>query len=211
MCGEARSWIGSYTATPGLSPRVRGSPGAARPGRDHPRIIPACAGKPRRAPTSGTSQWDYPRVCGEAFSRPRLSMSGNGLSPRVRGSPCLCIVKTRKAGIIPACAGKPSSPTWACRARRDYPRVCGEARSLAAVRLLLEGLSPRVRGSRCRLATGSSTPRIIPACAGKPAAKVSARPCGKDYPRVCGEAAEATFAKVGAQGLSPRVRGSHTA
>ena len=55
---------------------------------------------------------------------------------------------------------------------RVYPRVCGETCSPVSQVLLLEGLSPRVRGNHLvqvyLVAAGGS----IPACAGKPPGKV---------------------------------------
>ena len=66
VCGEAVGHLDLVVLPQGLSPRVRGSqsrrhrPGAAG------RIIPACAGKPRRCNRKLRAGRDYPRVCGEA-------------------------------------------------------------------------------------------------------------------------------------------------
>ena len=75
------------TAEWGLSPRVRGSP------FDEPAklylagSIPACAGEPPPTAAQPRSRRVYPRVCGGAAWVDSLPRRGEGLSPRVRGSP----------------------------------------------------------------------------------------------------------------------------
>ena len=127
-------------------------------------------------------------MCGEAVSWLRDRVIVEGLSPRVRGSRQQQDQPDRSDGSIPACAGKPRVPRSSSWSGWVYPRVCGEAHRVSQQLLIVEGLSPRVRGS---LRTMPSTPVMrgsIPACAGKP----SACSCtlGQDwvYPRVCGEA-----------------------
>ncbi len=107
-----------------------------------------------------------------------------------------------------ACAGN------ACGARRrvacpaDHPRVCGERSVRAAVCLLADGSSPRLRGTRERGREVDPVGRIIPACAGN--ARAAAAPCRPppDHPRVCGERASANGVRPEEAGSSPRVRGT---
>ncbi len=71
------------------------------------------------------------------------------------------------------------------------------------------GLSPRVRGSRHRLAARHVRTGSIPACAGKPGPGYGITAPQRVYPRVCGEALYHMIQPLQAPGLSPRVRGSH--
>ena len=124
--------------------------------------IPACAGEPTIRPF-GSDRLDrrvYPRVCGGAPCAlksgganvcrvyPRVCGGAKrcsdacvtfkpGLSPRVRGSLCGCVMVT--------------VPGW-----RVYPRVCGGAPRWRDRRrwVVRQGLSPRVRGSRSEVGTG---------------------------------------------------------
>ena len=127
-------------------------------------------------------------MCGGTTARAGFSLSGAGLSPRVRGN----------LGVKRLLAQFP----WV------YPRVCGgtaAARAMAQGRL---GLSPRVRGNRTSGAPASSSRGSIPACAGEP---YDAPPPSVDwqvYPRVCGGTGMMLMAIAMDKGLSPRVRGN---
>ena len=152
----------------GLSPRVRGS---RNDGRKQDRMdgsIPACAGEPRGSWSATSSGWVYPRVCGGA---PDDLLKGHrylGLSPRVRGSRAGPLGRQRNQGSIPACAGEPGAAAMSACATGVYPRVCGGARDVVAVRVEPAGLSPRVRGSLVHGDAGDPRHGSIPACAGEP-------------------------------------------
>ena len=154
----------------------------------------------------------------------------SGPSPRVRGSPCLAEFRVSVEGSIPACAGKPNTPSVAELLTRVHPRVCGEAERRAGEQSPVAGPSPRVRGSlgpqgqscgpegsipacagkprqrRRALASGS-----IPACAGKPRPSTQRGSSTRVHPRVCGEAAIGCLLVRRPRGPSPRVRGSRSA
>ena len=147
---------------------MRGSPAAIRASDDGLRIIPACAGKPRAGRRTSPRAWDYPRVCGEAFTLHAQLQNLKGLSPRVRGSRVVVEASVMPGGIIPACAGKPDPGSPASPRAQDYPRVCGEALHRANLQSRIKGLSPRVRGSPPLRLPQQAASRIIPACAGKP-------------------------------------------
>ena len=106
-CGEASIASQSSIRIRGLSPRVRGSLGAAHSEQLPNGSIPAGAGKPPCRQTTALEFGVYPRGCGEADgkSKPRTMVDGvyprgcgeaaarrghavseKGLSPRVRGS-----------------------------------------------------------------------------------------------------------------------------
>ena len=147
-------------------------------------------------------------MCGEAPRELRELGDQEGLSPRVRGSQELVSGDTAPNGIIPACAGKPSTPPQIRCRNTDYPRVCGEARRAQRQHRNFQGLSPRVRGSRQQRRGRRGRGRIIPACAGKPTSARTGATRTWDYPRVCGEAEWAPTQQELDDGLSPRVRGS---
>ena len=86
--------------------------------------------------------------------------------------------------------------------------MCGEARLFLGGDAEVQGLSPRVRGSHCRVGHFNVLIGIIPACAGKPQIRRYSFHASRDYPRVCGEAVKWAAARPRAMGLSPRVRGS---
>ena len=129
-----------------------------------------------------------PACAGKPVRRDRPRAYSRVYPRRVRGSRLRSDTLRASDGSIPACAGKP---------KRAMTQSGGRT-----------GLSPRVRGShrvRCgyRVIQGS-----IPACAGKPARCSDSWAAGWVYPRVCGEASGTLPASIGAEGLSPRVRGS---
>ena len=208
VCGEAS--ISSYPppVMPGPSPRVRGSLRGRATAPWCSGSIPACAGKPPGRSADGSALGVHPRVCGEALGRPPLRGSGAGPSPRVRGSRRPGAERAGRPGSIPACAGKPAP--WSCRrdGRRVHPRVCGEAPRTCPRRRPGWGPSPRVRGSLPPELRGGLVRGSIPACAGKPHPRRSTPCASRVHPRVCGEAMVIGAARRGAEGPSPRVRGS---
>ena len=129
VCGElSKPWLVAV-ASPGSSPRVRGTPTANRAHRAGGRFIPACAGNSACPPPSPSSPTVHPRVCGELPGG-----SGRGQARR---------------RFIPACAGNSNGPlaqgltnvgssprvrgTRGCHAGPRpalpvHPRVCGELR-----------------------------------------------------------------------------------
>ena len=208
VCGEAWSGPQNWRWRAGLSPRVRGSRAGPAPALVGSGSIPACAGKPGGPPPRRRRARVYPRVCGEAEGQYAPEFIIYGLSPRVRGSPLGPIGIAIASGSIPACAGKPRGIVQRSPRRRVYPRVCGEASAAVRIQQHLEGLSPRVRGSRCSNRQRSVCAGSIPACAGKPAPAPAPRQRRRVYPRVCGEAVLQLYHRLYLQGLSPRVRGS---
>ena len=207
-CGAAEAGADSQGDVHGLSPRVRGSPGAAQRRTRSPRSIPASAGQPSSRVAPGESGPVYPRECGAAGFPRRRRPVPSGLSPRVRGSPCSLPFAAQRSGSIPASAGQPSTgvpPSWWCWV---YPRECGAATGGQSRRSAAWGLSPRVRGSRILSADQQPRIRSIPASAGQPACRCRPVSVGWVYPRECGAAGLLFRERMTRQGLSPRVRGS---
>ena len=168
VCGGAPLRPGSLVGCAGLSPRVRGSRAgvdAVLPGQGS---IPACAGEPGWQMAWWRPVRVYPRVCGGAVGRGPDQRHGEGLSPRVRGSPGGADHHSGRDGSIPACAGEPESGKRPTPRTRVYPRVCGGAGSNVEQKPNGTGLSPRVRGSRTRGRSTGTDKGSIPACAGEP-------------------------------------------
>ena len=173
--------------------------------------IPACAGEPALRMLWLPSPAVYPRVCGGTDDTALDRIAHPGLSPRVRGNLARHRTPSQREGSIPACAGEPASESPPASPRMVYPRVCGGTRAAAIPACRPGGLSPRVRGNRTHLPTPRSVARSIPACAGEPWLTDSGGwPCTV-YPRVCGGTAVFIPRRPERQGLSPRVRGNHSA
>ena len=187
---------------------MRGNPCVCTAGTLPGGSIPACAGEPGIGLSTVEVSAVYPRVCGGTCTKSTVMTSSIGLSPRVRGNPFSpdAIAVFRRS--IPACAGEPSQTAALNALDGVYPRVCGGTLRVRRLRLLIVGLSPRVRGNRHQQGTYVSAGGSIPACAGEPTMN---NQCGRKftvYPRVCGGTTDAVSDIITQAGLSPRVRGN---
>ena len=192
----------------GLSPRVRGNPGAAGANRQRLGSIPACAGEPGARTPPLLHLGVYPRVCGGTPEPVSWTPGEKGLSPRVRGNRCARRRQDQRGRSIPACAGEPGQAALNTDAPEVYPRVCGGTVQSARPNSRTGGLSPRVRGNLGSASRSSGRQRSIPACAGEPGARAWAAKSARVYPRVCGGTLAAIVVALLACGLSPRVRGN---
>ena len=144
--------------TAGSSPRGRGKPEAGRPGREQGGLIPAWAGKTKRAVWSRNAAPAHPRVGGEnrhALNRP---VQGMGSSPRGRGKPCDEMSSQDPSRLIPAWAGKTGQHGLTNGRKPAHPRVGGENRAEAEFNGGQPGSSPRGRGKHfltCAITTQS--------------------------------------------------------
>ncbi len=89
-----------------------------------------------------------------------------------------------------------------------YTRVCRERRIATATDVMLDGSSPRVRGTRNHLVAVFSRCRFIPACAGNAISGCRARARPTVHPRVCGERLDPVNWVLLIVGSSPSVRGT---
>jgi len=94
----------------GRSPRARGSPIARSPFAARHGSIPACAGEPSCGSRRSTSRKVDPRVRGGAGFHGGHGDSGEGRSPRARGSRQPREGTRVRGRSIPACAGEPCWP-----------------------------------------------------------------------------------------------------
>ena len=169
MCGEQFRAALFDRNEAGSSPRVRGTVTGSPNGRAANRIIPACAGNSKRTPRVFRIYADHPRVCGEQDYSGISDRTGDGSSPRVRGTGISCNPCGLCERIIPACAGNRSQCMNDLTDMADHPRVCGEQCHAFSNRGPSIGSSPRVRGTALRVRPPSRA--------------------GPDHPRVCGEQA----------------------
>ena len=127
VCGEHFEPATFCSIQTGSSPRVRGTQRHRARDSNRTGIIPACAGNTDHACAPVRDSRDHPRVCGEH-----------------RRWPC---ADGRRPGIIPACAGNTRECSVFPSMPRDHPRVCGEHAQDGSNRTVIEGSSPRVRGT----------------------------------------------------------------
>ena len=126
-CGEHVAILTKSTYFPGSSPRLRGTlQHGSRTTTQH-GIIPALAGNIR-------IRWCVVGV----FA---------GSSPRLRGTYGGHPVRRIRPGIIPALAGNIVVEGTGLWLRWDHPRACGEHATRRSRFSVLEGSSPRLRGT----------------------------------------------------------------
>ena len=113
----------------------------------------------------------------------------------------------RCGGLIPAWAGKTSTPCGASSPPWAHPRVGGENNAVKAAGGLLQGSSPRGRGKPTPLTLFQAVSRLIPAWAGKTAHELDRPGIHRAHPRVGGENLEEDSGLVDFLGSSPRGRG----
>ena len=136
-------------------------------------IIPAHAGNTRGPPFSHAPKWDHPRACGEHLSTVAVSDATTGSSPRMRGTQHTGTPFRRFSGIIPAHAGNTNPRRSPTRCRQDHPRACGEHPFTSCSAYMIEGSSPRMRGTPEEGGDDVRSSWIIPAHAGNTTARRS--------------------------------------
>ena len=105
VCGEHQIDGIREEYTAGSSPRMRGThERIAAPG-NLVRFIPAYAGNTDQSGRSGIFAPVHPRVCGEHTAPAGITDSGNGSSPRMRGTRMEKHIKHAQGRFIPAYAG----------------------------------------------------------------------------------------------------------
>ena len=147
-CGEHIGLSGTCNCFQGSSPRLRGTPGRAAAPRVRDGIIPALAGNTSVTSHRRTCPRDHPRACGEHYPTVDKVLPLTGSSPRLRGTQREPCDVTDLPGIIPALAGNTPCSTIRRPALWDHPRACGEHLHALRLRELVEGSSPRLRGTQ---------------------------------------------------------------
>ena len=152
---------------PGSSPLTRGKLGDHGLHAVPDGLIPAHAGKTAdcggRAPASGA----HPRSRGENQGLTRDVAGIDGSSPLTRGKRRKCAWRPYNQGLIPAHAGKTSSPPLSASSARAHPRSRGENSWWSALPCHAAGSSPLTRGKLTKDAALKERAGLIPAHAGK--------------------------------------------
>ncbi len=111
--------------------------------------------------------------------------------------------------FIPACAGNRPSPAVAAFEAPVHPRVCGEQLLRHQGETLLDGSSPRVRGTGWHPAIEELVTAVHPRVCGEQAAsRPGLTPRAGSSPRVRGTGLAGNGYNRGFSGSSPRVRGT---
>ena len=147
VCGEHKLATMTEQRYLGSSPRVRGTSSAAWSVCSHLRFIPACAGNISQAFLPRLATPVHPRVCGEHSMDGGMTKPQAGSSPRVRGTSRYCAAVFRIVRFIPACAGNIATSVRYSVYSPVHPRVCGEHAWLRCNQPMINGSSPRVRGT----------------------------------------------------------------
>ena len=157
--------------TEGSSPLTRGKPGGPVDLEGVEGLIPAHAGKTFQAELEMIQERAHPRSRGENRERAAVRLDDVGSSPLTRGKPQALPSGQDQAGLIPAHAGKTRR-----RFRRSYvmgahPRsrgenICQESNGYGNL-----GSSPLTRGKHEQAKRTAEAMRLIPAHAGKTAAR----------------------------------------
>ena len=104
--GENSSEAGDEKGATGSSPLTRGKRVPSVTSPDEQRLIPAHAGKTRSAEVRAASSAAHPRSRGENLGGIGDETEVAGSSPLTRGKPKCCNSNDKRAGLIPAHAGK---------------------------------------------------------------------------------------------------------
>ena len=207
-CGEHISPPLLASRTVGSSPRMRGTP---RPrSRRHPGsgFIPAHAGNTsaRWSPPAGRPV--HPRACGEHGGVRHRSWQRGGSSPRMRGTLTSNWMVKIFRRFIPAHAGNTVRSGSVAGGHAVHPRACGEHVPFFRCQAMVDGSSPRMRGTLRFASVHRRLVRFIPAHAGNTLIDSLSCVNYKVHPRACGEHAQHRGPGGAAAGSSPRMRGT---
>ena len=207
-CGEQRLPKSRQRGFSGSSPPVRGT--GMRPPHIEgcQRLIPAGAGNrtdvdPRRCKAAA-----HPRGCGEQSAAAFACSRSSGSSPRVRGTVAPVLDDRAGGRLIPAGAGNSIVRRQTERSRTAHPRGCGEQGSRSITPGIVDGSSPRVRGTGCAGPCRDGSGRLIPAGAGNRHVHLCGCEQRPAHPRGCGEQFRTSPSAASKPGSSPRVRGT---
>ena len=112
--------------------------------------------------------------------------------------------------FIPAHAGNRLSSVSTATSSTVHPRACGEQFVYRRERVLLDGSSPRMRGTEELAGFLGEEIRFIPAHAGNSIPGSTSDRRGTVHPRACGEQVVRKDYSCRARGSSPRMRGTAT-
>ena len=130
-----------------------------------------------------------------------------GSSPLTRGKQVAVRGACGVGGLIPAHAGKTSSPQCTASGFAAHPRSRGENWTVVGHEAMRPGSSPLTRGKHPVTARGRDLRRLIPAHAGKTFRRRGSGPPPRAHPRSRGENNVAWHDPATPTGSSPLTRG----
>ena len=208
MGGEHRQPENAITRPRGSSPRGRGTLLCRGVRSNVVRFIPAWAGNTASGPAARPAETVHPRVGGEHQADGDPLASGDGSSPRGRGTHPLQCGHEFRLRFIPAWAGNTLVAPGASRLFAVHPRVGGEHPRRLASSPHADGSSPRGRGTPLLELDVRDGDRFIPAWAGNTGQSARSRPTIAVHPRVGGEHRSSSGTRRSMRGSSPRGRGT---
>ena len=192
--GAHPRWRGEDRHSPGRIEYGLGSSPLARGGR-RPR--------PWGAPSGGA----HPRWRGEDARAAQRTAHVSGSSPLARGGQARLAVVFRRAGLIPAGAGRTSRFLLGVGMVTAHPRWRGEDGSRRPASGGRWGSSPLARGGRDVVYSPTQPPRLIPAGAGRTLLSLRAMMWWRAHPRWRGEDPTSGGTPPPRPGSSPLARG----
>ena len=166
-CGEKVRTVEMNGEPWGSPPRMRGEEATKTKSKKWRRITPAHAGRSFCTHELRSAQKDHPRACGEKPAPLPALLPPQGSPPRMRGEACLACLRGHVVRITPAHAGRSSAKRAFLQLIQDHPRACGEKAKAKALRHLLRGSPPRMRGEVLGTSFLYAVVRITPAHAGR--------------------------------------------
>ena len=193
----------------GLIPAHAGKTGTRARSGPYARAHPARAGKTEEGAAKTAPQPAHPRSHGENHLMTSVAASLMGSSPLMPGRRGRRFDLFPDRGLIPAHAGKTSSPASPASRRQAHPRSCRENMSASVAACCASGSSPLTRGKRQVLGRSRQVRQLIPAHAGKTLHNPAHRSASKAHPRSRGENFKDETRGVWGEGSSPLTRGKH--
>ena len=194
----------------GSSPLTRGKHARPRVRVFDLGLIPAHAGKTAAPLARRRYTRAHPRSRGENCQRQDGKHQGRGSSPLTRGKQLGVWRGHVAGGLIPAHAGKTSTPMSTWRSGRAHPRSRGENWAASRRWRSPSGSSPLTRGKRRELGRCHRRHGLIPAHAGKTLLRGVILPSPGAHPRSRGENWTQSSGKLTGKGSSPLTRGKQT-
>ena len=185
--GKTSPPYGEPCAT-GAHPRLRReNPQVTVEGTVEEGLIPTHAGKTLHNPAHRSASTAHPHSRGENQYTVVSPAVEPGSSPLTRGKHPHHARNDQRTGLIPAHAGKTSSPGVPCCASWAHPHSRGENIITGIIGVLSEGSSPLTRGKLSCCLPVLPVHGLIPAHAGKTSPTCNATPTTWDHPRSRGE------------------------
>jgi len=207
-CGEHGCPVMINESPDGSSPRLRGTRWYNWACVRASRFIPAPAGNTSSPGSALPPSAVHPRACGEHACVGLALYGVAGSSPRLRGT--LIPARDGQHGrrFIPAPAGNTGAHCSRCCRAAVHPRACGEHPKRIVGHDVLNGSSPRLRGTPRDRQRGQQLRRFIPAPAGNTSSPTWNSWPHAVHPRACGEHPIPARPPARNRGSSPRLRGT---